>query len=279
MRYAVGAVVVALVLAATPALAGFPGDVPDRLQITFGGMVSTLDTQASAGKTRGGVGATVVFEDFFNIPNTNRTGFLNGSWRFLDRSYLDFGWLNIDRSGSRVSVEDVTFKDYTFKQGAEMTGVFNSKFPYLAYRYDFLKGDQVKISGSAGVAYIDLLTSLAGSGTIVPPPPGTEYTGYKKVEMSVGLPVPLLGFQLDWAVSKRNSIVIYGRWIYADFSGLRAKIAEQSYHWYFHATKHFAFGAGLDSISIAIPSYEKGNEYATFSYQLSGASIYGKLSF
>ena len=277
MRNAVGAIII-LALAATPAAAGFPGDVPDRVQVTFGGIVATVDSQASAGKTRGGLGGTIVFEDFFNLPITNRTGFLNGSWRIGGRHYLDFGWLNIDRSGSRVLEEDKEFKGYTFLSGAEVTGGLDSAFPYAAYRYDFLQLDQVKISGSAGICYIDLAASLSADGGVLDPD-GNLITGAKKVEMAIGLPVPLIGFQLDWALSRRNSLVFYGRLIYVDISGLRAGVTNQSYHYYFHATKHFAIGAGFDRISIDIPKYVKEDQYATFSYKLSGASIYGKLSF
>lgn len=278
MKNAIGAVIVVLAVAATPVAAGFPGDVPDRLQVSFGGMVTALDTQASAGKTRGGLGMTIKFEDFFNMPSSNWTGFLNGSWRFAGRQYIDFGWLNIDRSGSRMNSEDVEFRDYTFLAGSELEGGLDSSFPYLAYRYDFLQLDQVKISGSAGISYIDLTAWLAADAGVIDPE-GNLIEGYRKAEMSIGLPVPVVGFELDWAVSKRNSIVMSGRMIYANFSGLRAQISENSFHWYYHPWKHWALGAGFDRIAIGIPSYEKDGQFATFSYNLTGLAIFGKASF
>ncbi len=271
--------VIFLVLAASPAAAEFPEGVPDRVQVTFGGMVTTLDTSAGAGKTRGGLGATIKFEDFFNIPNTERTPFVTGWWRIAGRHYLDFGYLKIDRSGNRLTDDNVTFRDYTFVAPIQIEGSIDSSFPYAAYRYDFLALDQVKISGSAGISYIDLAASLAASGNIINPGETEPVYQYKKAEISIGMPVPLVGLQLDWAVSKRNVIVFSGRMIYANFSGLRAQITNNSLHWYYHATKHFAFGAGIDRIAINIPSYEKDNEYATFNYNLTGAAIFGKVCF
>ena len=269
---------IALSLLTLPALAGFPGEVPDRFQFTLGGMAMTLDTQAGAGTVNGGIGATIVFEDLFNIPVSDQTGFVSGWWRFTDRSYLDFGWLKIDRAGARVLSEDVTFRGYTFQAGTTVTGGIDSSFPYAAYRYDFLQLDQVKISGSAGISYIDLGAWLAADANVLDPD-GNPIDGYRKAEISIGMPVPLVGFQLDWVVSKRNTIVISSRMIYANFSGLRAQITENPLHWYYHATKNFAFGAGIDRIAIGIPSYEKDDQFATFNYNLTGAAIYGKVCF
>jgi len=278
MKTAAIVLAVALSLSVAPALAGSPGVPEDRFEITIGGLFATVDSKAGAGGVQGGVGATIIFEDLFDIPLGQSTWFLNGSWRMTGRSYLDIGYLNIDRSGARDLDEDVVFRGYTFLEGTRVTGTIDSAFPYAAYRYDFLQTDPVRISGSAGISYLDLGASLSAAGGVLDPD-GELIEGASEIGASIQMPVPLLGFQLDWQVSKRNAIVVYGRFIYADFAGLRANIGEQSYHWYFQAWKNGAVGAGIDKISIDIPKYEKDDRYATFNYQLSGVTIFGRFNF
>src|SRR6185295_12305212 len=125
----------------------------------------------------------------------------------------DFGYLELNRSGSRIIDQDVEWGDFTFNAGGKVTASFKSDFPYVAWRYAFLDLPQVRISGSAGIVYLTIEASLLADGTVDTTPPTS---GLVDEEVSASVPVPQLGLQIDWNISKRLAVLLYSRQIYVN---------------------------------------------------------------
>ena len=119
---ALGGILAAALLAgvASPARADF-GDVPDHIQVSLGGTAADLVTSASLVPESVGAGASIDFESLFNIPGNKQAARLDGFWRFGERHYLDFGYVQFNRSGSREIDENVNWGDFTFDAGAFVT--------------------------------------------------------------------------------------------------------------------------------------------------------------
>jgi hypothetical protein len=265
-------------LAPRPARADMPGDVPDKVRFEIGGMGASAFTDAAVGSKTAGLGATVNFEDIFNLPESKSVARFDLSWRIAKRQYLDFGYVKIDRSGSRVIDEDVEWKDFTFHAGAKVTAGFNTDFPYAAWRYDFLQLEQVRISGSAGIDYLGLEASLAANGG-VDDPNGVPITGAVDEKVSISFPVPQLGLQLDWALSKRLALKFYNRLLYINFAGLDGTIGQTAIRFYWYFSKHAGINIGIDKDSIDIKKYTSGDTTARFRYLVQGPSLYFNFAF
>ena len=272
------AIVLCWCAAAIPARADMPGDTKDNFRISIGGMAADAFTEGSL-STQGGIGATVNFEDIFDLPVSKKVGRLSGFWHYMDRQFLDFGYVNIDRSGERVIQQDVEWGDFIFKTGADMTAGFKTQFPYLAWRYSFLNLPQVRISGSAGLVYLGLSASLEGTGNVTDASGQNPQTGTFEQQVSVAYPVPLLGLQIDWALNKRLMLEMYKRLIAVDFAGIRGGIDESAIRLHWFMTKNFGIAGGLDKESIDLKEYDSGDAKARFRYEVSGFSFYLDFAF
>src|SRR5215831_7417209 len=106
----------------------FAGDVPTRIWIDVGGASAGVSTTAAlTGKA--GVGTALDFEDVFDLPGTKYTFRILGTARISEkRRYIDFGYIDINRSGSRVITEDINWGDYVFQANGKVTAKFRSKF-------------------------------------------------------------------------------------------------------------------------------------------------------
>ncbi len=195
-----------LLLAAAPAQAQFPGDVPDTFRLRLGGMYAWFNTNVTFQEniTQGGpLGGGVSLEDVFRVPSP-RAGFSGwGSWNFAGRSFIDFGYVGFSRSRMATISRDIIFGDTTYKAGASVSATMKSSLPYLDYRYGFVKNDKMQFGLSLGVAYPILKADLAASaGVIGPGGPIVGQTVTKTAKLST--PLPFLGLTFRRRLGRRT---------------------------------------------------------------------------
>ena len=279
------AAIAPLVLAAAVVLApslraeAFANKIPDRVWIDIGGAVNDLNTDISVAGTAG-VGATIDFEEIFDLPGSKTTFQVQGTVRISEhRRWIDFGYVDINRSGGRVVQEDVQWGDYTFAAGGQVDARFDTRFIYGAFRYDFLHEEKIRISGSAGLSWTDLGAGLSGDGTYTPPS-GPPVAGNFTVDENIAAPVPLIGLNLDWALAKGLVLRSYNRFFRLNFDDIDGGMYENGLHlnWYF--IKNFGLGLGYDRIEVKINEYttDEGN-VGKFDYSISSLGLYATLAF
>ena len=278
MRHLLSSAALSLALMFPSLALAFPGETPDRFTLLVGGTAATLDTQAALGPDQGGVSAMLVFEDLFNLPIRERFVRFEGDWKFGDRSYLDLGYVNVDRAAARQIETTVEFGDYIFNAGAQVEATFKSRFVYAAYRHDFLQLEQVKIAGSAGLSVARMQAGLGAEGSVTDTA-GVPVSGRVTEDVEFPLPIPLLGLRLDWAVADKHVINWYARAIGIDLGNIRGSIVENGVRYFWHFHSQAAIGAGYDRLSISLPRYETDEYVARFGYTISGFSVYLKGAF
>jgi len=265
-------------VATAPASAEMPGDVPDRWRISLGGIAADAYTDAGLGSTSAGIGASINFEDIFNLPESKSTWRVEANWHINKRQYLDFGYFELNRSGSRILEQDVNWGDFIFLADGKVTADFKSNFPYAAWRYDFLQLPQVRISGSAGLNYLGLESGLKADGTATDLN-GNVISGVVEERVSISAPVPQIGLQIDWALTKRLAVKMYVRQIYVNISDINGGIGETAVRLHWWCAKHFGISGGLDKESIDLKEYTSGDTQARFRYEVRGFSFYFNLAF
>jgi len=277
-----GALIATTILAVTavsPARAGLPGDVPDKIRIGLGGMAAETYTDAGLGSTSSGIGASINFEDIFNLPESKDVWRFEVNWHLNKRQFLDFGYFELNRVGSRILQQDVEWGDFIFQANGKVTAGFESNFPYAAWRYSFLDLPQVRISGSAGIDYLTLKSDLSANGNVTDQS-GTPIPGDVTESVSVSAPVPQFGLQIDWMLTKRLAVLMYLRQIYiSNLAGIDGGIGESAARLNWWYAKHAGISIGLDKESIDLKSYESGDTKARFRYEVRGFSFYLNLAF
>jgi hypothetical protein len=282
-RFSLVGLAVVLVLAAAGSLSAvraddFAGDVPTRVWIDAGWSENEIETSASF-QGPNGVGATIDFEEIFDIPGNRSTARMFGTARIsAERRYIDFGYVNIRRSGSRTLDQDLEWGDATIHANSNVEASFNTAFVYAAFRYDFLHLEQVHISGSAGVTWLELSTGLDATGNIDKPnePPGA--TSYSKGG-SIGAPVPMIGLNLDWALTRRLVVRTYTRFFRINLSDFNGGLNEAGIrlNWYF--AKNFGLGIGYDRTDLNLKELKVDDNTLKANYFFSGASLFINLAF
>jgi len=260
------------------ARADFPGDVPDRFKFQAGYVDAQFTTQASLSLTDGPVGAYVNFEDIFNLPEYKRAWNAEGFYRFSERGYVDFGYVDFERKSSHVIEQDLDWGDVTFLANGKVSSKFGTAFGYVAYRHDFLREDRVHISGSAGFSYLTLDSGLEANGT-VEDQNGNPISGDVSKNANISFPVPLLGLQVDWGLTKRQAIQMYWRTLYIDYQQFRGGITQSAIRYEWYATQHFGIGGGINTYRINIQKYETGDFTARFQYSVAGLEVFLKMAF
>ena len=180
-----------------------------------------------------------------------------------------------------VISEDVTWGDRVIKAGGDVSTQFRTSFPYVAWRYDFLQVDKVRISGSAGISYMGIKTSLAASGNItdINDPNGPPVAGSLDRDFSINFPVPQVGLQIDWALTRSLALRMYTRFLYIDFADFRGGVSSRAVRLYWYMTKHFGISGGLDQQSIDIKQYVSGDAKMKLRYEITGVAFYLSFAF
>ena len=130
----------------------------------------------------------------------------------------------LDVAGGRGLRESapITFGDYTFHAGGDVNARFATQFTYAAFRYDILhESDKIRISESVGLTFIRLKASLTGEGNVTDAN-GVPISGEFEKGGSQGAPVPLVGLNLDRALTRRVVVRTYSRFfrlIVSSFNG------------------------------------------------------------
>ena len=159
-----------LLLAAAPARAQFPGQVPDTFRITLGAQYDWFHTDVQFTQLVNGVpGTSVNFENIGGLPKSHVGPSLWGYWNFAGRSNVDFGFVYFNRSKTTTISQDIVFGDTTYTAGASVDSSFKTSFPYLAYRYEFIKTDSMQLGLSLGVIYATMEAELSASAGVVGP--------------------------------------------------------------------------------------------------------------
>ncbi len=138
--------------------------------------------------------------------------------------------------------------------------------------------DQVHISGSFGISYMDLSASLAATGNVLDSNMMPVLVRVEE-EANIVLPVPLVGVQIDIAPHRRVALQLFTRFFFIDGFGIRGGVTETAINLTWFVSRHFGFGGGLSRNSINIAEYESGDTKARFTYDIHGVTGFLKFAF
>lgn len=231
-----------LLLAAGPALAQFPGEVPDMVRFRLGGIYGFLGTKVQFDTVSPpSTGTEISLSNLLGQP-THQTAFRSdGYWRFGKKMYLDFGYVGYGSERSKTIVQDIHFGDVTYTAGATVASEYSSRYYSGAFRYEFIQSPQFQFGASLGIEYIRIRSMLSATAGVVGPN-GQPIVGGASREAEVNVPVPLLGLQAAGALSPTMSIGAYIRAIGGTIDPYNGNVIDfgTSFDWYPH--RNFGLG-------------------------------------
>ncbi len=266
-----------LFLAAAPATAQFPDQVPDTFRIRFGVMYSWFNTQLLFDEFSGtNPGVTIDLENVSNLPSSKAGPWFYGNWNFAGRSYLDFGFLYFNRSKTTTTSQDITFGDTTYSVGESVETSFKTAFPYAAYRYNFVKDPSVQLGLSLGVTYASMKAEFSGVASATGPG-GTAGTSVTKAK-TINAWVPLIGMTFDAKVADNMSAGIQVMGAGATITPYKGWTIMGNAHFDYYFAQNFGMGLGYQYSHFDIKRTQSTSSLE-FDYEFNGPIAYITLTF
>ncbi len=268
----------ALLLAAVPARAQFPDKVPDTFRISLGAEYAWFKTNVQYTQFVGGVpGTSVNLENITGLPDSHVGPTLYGYWNFLGRSYIDFGFSYFNRSKTRTIARDIVFGDTTYTAGATTDASFKSTFPYVGYRYGFVKSDTFQLGLGIGVIYAWMETQLSASaGVVGPGGPVVGATVSKTAKVSAW--VPQIALDVEGKIAENLTAGIRAAGAGAAISPYKGWDIIGLAHFDYYFAENFGVGLGYQYSRFSLKK-STDTQSLDFDYRFDGPQAYITLTF
>jgi len=217
----------------------------DTFTIRAGGyLLSDNETTVSA-TTPYLVGAKINLEDDLGMDTKSDVFRLDGHYRFTDAHKIEFAYYAINTSGSKTISKDLNFDGATYKAGANISSYLDVDIYKINYSYSFYHNEKVELSLGAGFHIMDISTGLSGNATV-----NGSAESYTTDNVDVLAPLPVVGFDLDYAVTPRfhirGSVDYFGISIDQYSGSLTDVLIAADYQ----AFDNFGIGIGLNVTSL-----------------------------
>jgi len=220
----------------------------DTFKVRLGGyLLSDNETTISA-TTSALVGAKINLKDDLGMDTKTNVFRVDGHYRFNDAHKIEFAYYSLNTSGSNEISKDIEFEGKIYQAGAKVSSFLDMDIYKLNYAYSFYHNEKVELSIGAGLHIMDINTGLSGSATV----PGVPTETFTEESISVLAPLPVIGFDLDYAVTPRfhvrGSIDYFGLSI-DQYSGSFTDVLISADYQVFD---HFGMGMGLNVTNLDV---------------------------
>lgn len=228
--------------------------------VKFDTNVKVTDKQSS------GLPLYIDLEGKLNLPEVSHVTTLYGVYRFNEKHKIIFGYFDINRHTSLLSINE-NYED-VFIIKANITLSDKTRFYNLSYGYSLFQDDRSDITFVAGINGMDLRLVVDVSGEITVN--GSTKSAATLAEANVFAPLPLIGldfgfsFTPEWSMSTKISLVA------GSFDDVSAGVLQTSINSRYQFTKHTGLLLGMTYFNADV-TIDDETEVTDISYGYSGA--------
>ena len=209
----------------------------DRLRVSLGGFYALTNTSARYNTNTGGVGVDVNFQDALGLPNRKLVGEAGIYWRFGKRWHLGVDYFSINRSGTRILSQDVTWGGQTFPVGTDVNSQSKISDLRTGVGYSFFRRSDKEVGLGAGIHWTGLKFSVDASGV-----------GAEAASVTAPLPVVFMYSNValtdTWAMSTRLD------WLSLNYDNYSGNIRALAFDFIYQPYTHVAFGVGWHAMLL-----------------------------
>jgi hypothetical protein len=172
----------------------------DKFFISAGGFLVGTDIKAEV-DGRAGQNQEIDFERDLGLDNDATRVRIDGLWRITPTHRLRFMYFDTENEGSRQLDRTITWGDYSFAVGAQVSAETRVRVAELANEYAFTRTTTYEVEGTIGIHYIDTELKLSGVAGF------TDSNGVVQAAQSVTresnapAPLPVIGLRAGWVVA------------------------------------------------------------------------------
>jgi len=240
----------------------------ERFSLNLGGFVTSFNTDVSIGVRNAGIAVDV--EEGLGL-DTNMTVFRGDAIFRLGESRrhrLDFGFMDLNRSGTKALGRDITIGDTTYPIGATVETEFDFRLFKGSYSYSLVQDNKIDFGLGIGlyVAPIKFRISSTSSGAVE--------------EEDVTAPLPFFGIRLDYAITPKFFIKQSVDFFYMEYKQFTGRLLDLKIGLEYNIWKHFGLGLAYNYFNIDIEGDGDVIDWkGSLGFGFTGLMLYGKVMF
>lgn len=122
---------------------------------------------------------------------------LDGYYRLGRKHRIGFGYFTLERAAQRAIDKKITYGDTTYLINTLIESKLKNTITQIGYMYSLRQTDRFEVSGTFGIHWLDIQSRISGA---------TVETS----SSNIAGPLPLIGFDLDYAFTPRWIISLRG---------------------------------------------------------------------
>jgi hypothetical protein len=213
------------------------------------------------------VGTAIIWDRDLGGDTSLTTPRIEGYWRFADQHRIDFGYVDISRTGNITTTHDITIGDTTFPSGTVVNAEWGSTIVKLAYAYSLYRVDEIEVAVSAG-----LHSSKTSFAVVAPTAAISKTAGFTA-------PLPVVGLRIDYALTERLHARVNNDLFFLDsLGGVSGSLDDFEVQLEHRSFEHLGFGVSVNRTTTQF-SYAKGTTTASADSEINGFTFYATFSF
>lgn len=235
--------------------------------------VFRADTTLSLVSRNAGAGAAIRPADTLGLDLENTVLKVNGRYRFTPRSQVSVSWFKVDSDARRDLQSDVEWvapngDDITLAAGSRVDSSMDYEISKASYFYSFYHNEKVELMVGGGLH----VSSFAIDIDVLSTPPGASSTQQAE-SAATTLPLPTLGFGLNYRVTPRFHWFLRGDGFYLEFDEWKGLFTDLEVGAEYRLWKGLGVGAGLATNNLNVTETTSKYKFR-YDNRLSGAHLY-----
>jgi len=256
-----------------PAAVAEPRFGTDTVNIKLGAFISDFDTKAGVTGPSGGE-ANIDFEEVLGLTADQESFRGDLAWRFAPRHRVMLGYYAFNRSAQGASQRQIEIDDpdnglIVIDAGATVQSKFDWQLVPVSYAYSFYKTNDIEVSGSLGVHWVDLTLGLSGNATVN----GVANTFVNESE-SISGPLPVFGLRADYAITPSWLVGTHAQYFSLDYDDYAGELLDLRLHTEYWFTDSFGASLGYTFYDIDIARNLGGGYRVSADYDYRGLEAY-----
>jgi hypothetical protein len=243
----------------------------------LGGSLNTLGTEA-AWAPAGTGGAIIILENTLGLDEQVETFNLGATYRLNRRHSFELRATDLRRSATKILDDEIEWGDYVFRAEGTVTTGFNTTFVDALWKYDFSDSARLNSGFMAGFSVLWLGVSLEGEARLEDSD-GSEWLEGAVEGADILAPIPVVGFYLDYAITKRWLVRFdTSALIEVSIGGHRARLRQVNLTGEYVLSDVVGIGLGAGSLGVMY-GQNAGGEQLSVVYDVKSVVAYVSFAF
>ena len=240
----------------------------DRVRLSLGATHVTSSTTLRADSSSQTPGTLLSGEDQFGLDKSDWEPKFQAIVRVATRHRFSFDYFTLDRSGNTILAENIRFRDSSFAVNDPLQTKLSLRTLGITYEYSFWHSEKLELAATLGVHATDISARAEVQ---------TQTKHIIQTNDQAG-PVPTLGVDGTWAISKRFYIEARAQYLSVHVNNLDGSLGIYAFDALYRYRPNVSIGLGYTDITAHLAS-TKTSEAGLFDFKTKGPEMFIRIAF